>query len=112
MANDYITIFVFADETQLQRAVAGSNDLRKKAEREEDEVKILEYILVAELEILPHVCQNAWKSGVGYSPQSVRELRQCVQAAVSVTKRRICLFVDDLDELQPESDHNDVVGFL
>lgn len=73
---------------------------------------LLYYILVAEPEILPDVCRNAWDSGVGSSPQSVRELRQCLQTAVSVTKRRLCLFVDGLDELEPEGDHSSVVDFF
>jgi hypothetical protein len=73
---------------------------------------LLYYILVAESGIVPDVCRTAWDSGVGCSPQSVRELRECLQTAVRVTKRRFCLFVDGLDELEPEGDHNSVIDFL
>jgi len=39
---------------------------------------LLHYILVAESDIVPDVCRTAWDSGVGRSPQSVRELRECL----------------------------------
>jgi hypothetical protein len=42
VAFDCITISVFADEEHLQRAVAESNDTKKKAVREEDEAKFLD----------------------------------------------------------------------
>lgn len=42
LAYDCITISVFADGEHLQRAVAESNDPKKKAEREEDEAKFLD----------------------------------------------------------------------
>lgn len=42
MAYDCIAISVFADEEHLQRAVAESNDTKKKAVREEDEAKFLD----------------------------------------------------------------------
>lgn len=41
-AYDCITVSVFADAEHLQRALAESNDIEKKAEREEDEAKFLD----------------------------------------------------------------------
>ena len=42
LAYHCITVSVFADGEHLQRAVAESNDPKKKAEREEDEAKFLD----------------------------------------------------------------------
>jgi len=42
LAYDCVTVSVFADGEHLQRAVAESNDPRKKVKREEDEAKFLD----------------------------------------------------------------------
>lgn len=55
---------------------------------------LLYYILVAEPDIVSDVCGNAWDSGVGSRSQSVRELRRCLQTALSVTRDDlVCLLM-------------------
>jgi hypothetical protein len=42
----------------------------------------------------------------------VHQLQDYLKAAVNASQRRLCLFIDGLDEILPESDHGEVVGYL
>lgn len=73
---------------------------------------LLYYILRTEPGIVPNIPQLGWGAAHGDGPWSVRQLQGYLNAAVNASERRLCLFIDGLDEIQPESDHEEVVEFL
>lgn len=73
---------------------------------------LLYYILHADLDIVPAVFRARWNTGASKISWSVNELLTCLEAAVNETRKRLCIFIDGLDELQPERDHQQLVANL
>lgn len=69
-------------------------------------------ILKAELEIAAAVCQSIWGYDHPHGPWSVEQLWSALKAAIALSRKRICIFLDGVDELQPEKDHRDLINNL
>jgi hypothetical protein len=72
---------------------------------------LLHHVLQAELDIVPEVFQSR-HAGAGNAHWSVHQLHDYIKTAVVASRRRLCFFIDGLDEILPESDHDKVVGYL
>lgn len=73
---------------------------------------LLYYVLLDNVELVPRVCQQRWETWPSKVPWSIRELWHCLEAAIETSRKRLCLFVDGLDEFQPERDHRQLVEDL
>jgi hypothetical protein len=73
---------------------------------------LLHRILQNELDLVPEVCQSVWNAGAGNGHWSVYQLQDYLRTAVVASRKRLCFFIDGLDELLPESDHGEVVEYL
>jgi hypothetical protein len=73
---------------------------------------LLHHVVRADLDIVSGVRQSAWNTGAGNENWSVHQLQNCLRAVVDASQRRLCLFVDGIDEISPESDHKEVVEYL
>lgn len=66
---------------------------------------ILHQILSSDLSLVPIACPSHWDSGAYSGSWYEKELWACVYAATAASTKRICFFIDGLDEVEPEKDH-------
>jgi hypothetical protein len=66
---------------------------------------LLYQVLLADLALVPTACPLQWKSISDLPKWDEKELWRCLYAAVPASDRRLCFFIDGLDELQPERNH-------
>jgi hypothetical protein len=66
---------------------------------------LLYQALRADLALVPTACPFQWTSDSMFGQWHEKELWDCLYAAVAASEKQICLFIDGLDELQPERDH-------
>ena len=73
---------------------------------------LLYYVLLDNLHLVPQVCQDRWHTWPRKESWSIHELWACLEVAIRTVKKRLCFFIDGLDELQPERDHRQLVRKL
>ena len=75
---------------------------------------LLHQLLQDDPRSVPLVCADRWQSSSSAATKawSRDELIQALYDAVSIPGRRVCLFIDALDEYQPEDEHSDLIGEL
>lgn len=66
---------------------------------------LLHQVLASDLALVPIACPSQWTDGTNHNSWYERELWACLYAAVAASDRRICFFIDGLDEVEPEKDH-------
>jgi hypothetical protein len=62
-------------------------------------------ILLADLALVPTACPFQWSSESNFHQWHENELWTCLHAAVSASDKQLCIFIDGLDELEPEREH-------
>jgi hypothetical protein len=72
---------------------------------------LLHRILQNELDLVPEVCQSVCNAGALNGNWSVYQLQDDLRTAVVASRRRLCVFIDGLDEILPESNYQEVVEY-
>lgn len=75
---------------------------------------LLRHVLSEETHLIPHIKHLSSGKAAYYNSWRVANLWSCLHAAIEKSSRRICFFIDGLDEIEiiPGSTHEDLVSKL
>lgn len=66
---------------------------------------LLYQTLSSDLALVPIACRSQWATGANHGSWYIKELWDCLYAAIAASEKRICFFIDGVDEIEPEKDH-------